>query len=114
MATAWIWMGYEITSGARERSAIVLELQEESDEDSVFFVFVHSQCPLAPIIIADPIFYIDSDQMPVIRACNVGDGGVPYRSWSQIFGSCRFLLLFIFNAVRDKRILSFTKVIKIS
>ena len=54
------------------------------------------------------------DQMCVIRACKVGDGGVPYQSWSPIFGGCRFVLLFIFNAVREKRILSFTKVIKIS
>ena len=51
--------------------------------------------------------------MCVIRACKVGDGGVPYQSWSPIFGGCRFVLLFIFNAVREKRILSFTKVIKV-
>ena len=42
------------------------------------------------------------DQMCVIRACKVGDGGVPYQSWSPIFGGCRFVLLFIFNAVREK------------
>ena len=43
-----------------------------------------------------------SEQMCVIRACKVGDGGVPYQSWSPIFGGCRFVLLFIFNAVREK------------
>ena len=48
------------------------------------------------------LFNQKAEQMCVIRACKVGDGGVPYQSWSPIFGGCRFVLLFIFNAVREK------------
>ena len=50
---------------------------------------------------------------PLRKHNRFGHPQSPYQSWSPIFGGCRFVLLFIFNAVREKRILSFTKVIKV-